>query len=186
MCIRDRGYFYYLRADKQIGKHVIGFQGFGAPQQHGQRPFTAEIGQVDLAKARELGIPEENLDLLSLPDRGRQFNEHWGFRDGEVFNTRKNFYHKPQLSLRHSWQANQNLFLSNVAYLSIGNGGGTAPEGLFFRDSTGQFDIDKTAENNIPSVFNPDGLSNSYIRACLLYTSPSPRDATLSRMPSSA
>ena len=26
----------------------------------------------------------------------------------------------------------------------------------------------------------------AYIRACLLYTSPSPRDATLSRMPSSA
>ena len=25
-----------------------------------------------------------------------------------------------------------------------------------------------------------------YIQACLLYTSPSPRDATLSRMPSSA
>ena len=26
----------------------------------------------------------------------------------------------------------------------------------------------------------------SYVQACLLYTSPSPRDATLSRMPSSA
>ena len=29
-------------------------------------------------------------------------------------------------------------------------------------------------------------LTNSFINTCLLYTSPSPRDATLSRMPSSA
>ena len=162
-----KGYFYYLRADKQLGKHLLGFQAFGAPQSHGQRPFTAEIGQVDLAKARELGIPEEKLGELSLPNKGRQFNEHWGFREGEVFNTRKNFYHKPQISLRHSWQAKPNLFLSNVGYLSIGTGGGTAPEGLFFRDSTGQFDIDKTVGNNVPTAFNPDGLSNSYIRASI-------------------
>ena len=31
-----------------------------------------------------------------------------------------------------------------------------------------------------------DGLFGEGIKACLLYTSPSPRDATLSRMPSSA
>ena len=30
------------------------------------------------------------------------------------------------------------------------------------------------------------GTTNGYIGTCLLYTSPSPRDATLSRMPSSA
>ena len=31
-----------------------------------------------------------------------------------------------------------------------------------------------------------DGKSTSSVKTCLLYTSPSPRDATLSRMPSSA
>ena len=31
-----------------------------------------------------------------------------------------------------------------------------------------------------------EGMSRRMIKACLLYTSPSPRDATLSRMPSSA
>ena len=30
------------------------------------------------------------------------------------------------------------------------------------------------------------GINGSRIKSCLLYTSPSPRDATLSRMPSSA
>ena len=33
-------------------------------------------------------------------------------------------------------------------------------------------------------LFGPDGLHDNF--TCLLYTSPSPRDATLSRMPSSA
>ena len=33
---------------------------------------------------------------------------------------------------------------------------------------------------------NIDGNLNVYLGSCLLYTSPSPRDATLSRMPSSA
>ena len=34
--------------------------------------------------------------------------------------------------------------------------------------------------------FGPNGESLGFLWSCLLYTSPSPRDATLSRMPSSA
>ena len=37
-----------------------------------------------------------------------------------------------------------------------------------------------------PGEYLPDRLVNETINFCLLYTSPSPRDATLSRMPSSA
>ena len=33
---------------------------------------------------------------------------------------------------------------------------------------------------------NPEQYKDAAIQGCLLYTSPSPRDATLSRMPSSA
>ena len=45
--------------------------------------------------------------------------------------------------------------------------------------------------SRLPSVVSDDDLSellgdSSNVRLCLLYTSPSPRDATLSRMPSSA
>ena len=36
------------------------------------------------------------------------------------------------------------------------------------------------------AVFSPIDVIEEYTRPCLLYTSPSPRDATLSRMPSSA
>ena len=49
-----------------------------------------------------------------------------------------------------------------------------------FQTSEGKNDIH--ASYLIPDGFNP----NSVAIPCLLYTSPSPRDATLSRMPSSA
>ena len=54
--------------------------------------------------------------------------------------------------------------------------------------------ISKTYENSIPTsgeeindeiVNSPERLEEMY-RSCLLYTSPSPRDRTRSRMPSSA
>ena len=45
----------------------------------------------------------------------------------------------------------------------------------------------KKKEDEIPgrSLFDQEDVTDDY-QVCLLYTSPSPRDATLSRMPSSA
>ncbi len=161
-----KGYFYYLRVDKELGNHVLSFQGFGAPQEHGQRNFTTEIGQVDTAKALELGIPQEALDDLIFKNKGRRYNENWGTLDGELVNQQKNFYHKPQLSLRHSWQPNERIFWSNVAYLSIGNGGGTARDGdnIPFNEND-QLDFDAAVAANQPSFFNPSGFSNTILRA---------------------
>ena len=55
-----------------------------------------------------------------------------------------------------------------------------------FNSSTGNFDLNSSyAISGSTITFNtapPAGTGN----VCLLYTSPSPRDATLSRMPSSA
>ena len=43
-------------------------------------------------------------------------------------------------------------------------------------------------ETDIEMEYAPKGLNSDIVKliSCLLYTSPSPRDATLSRMPSSA
>jgi len=160
------GYFYYLRVDKQMGSHLVSLQGFGAPQEHGQRPFSAEIGQVNSEYAERLGVPTSVNEELIIRDKGRRYSEFWGLRDGEIFTTRKNYYHKPQISLRHSWQASDKLFWSNVAYLSIGNGGGTANDGAGFnRDENDQLDFESAIELNQPTVFNPNGQSNTFIRA---------------------
>ena len=42
------------------------------------------------------------------------------------------------------------------------------------------------AHANFPFVVSNYNVDNTILKGCLLYTSPSPRDATLSRMPSSA
>jgi hypothetical protein len=163
-----KGYFYYLRVDKQMGNHLISLSGFGAPQEHGQRPYTAEIALVDADYANELGVPESAIMQMSVRDKGLRFSEHWGTIDGELVNTRKNFYHKPQISLRHSWQANEKLYWSNVAYLSIGSGGGTAPEGVqsFIRTADGQYNLDSTMVLNQKTNFaKPDDRSEYILRA---------------------
>lgn len=168
-----KGYFYYLRVDKQLGKHLISLSGFGAPQEHGQRPFTAEAGQVDSEYALDIGVPQSVIDELIVKDRGRRFNEHWGTYDGDLLNARTNYYHKPQFSLRHSWQANERLYWSNVAYLSIGSGGGTAPGSSSTdgsqsipRTEDGQYDFEQARENNLSTNFaKPDTRSEHIIRA---------------------
>ena len=166
-----KGYFYYLRVDKQIGKHLLSISGFGAPQEHGQRPFTKAIGTYSVEKARELGIPEENIEALDfLKGRGLKFNEFVGVRNGEFLNTRQNYYHKPQISLRHSVQANEQLFLSNVAYVSIGDGGGVRLFGddpiIQEGENFGRIDMDNIYQkNSSTSLFKPDTRSESILRS---------------------
>ena len=57
-------------------------------------------------------------------------------------------------------------------------------------DSTGGFSIAKTVIvdelRNAKDINSLEIKNSEYTDSCLLYTSPSPRDATLSRMPSSA
>lgn len=154
-----QGVFYYARIDKRFkeGKHAISLTGYGAPQQHGQRSYALPIASYDKAYAEKLGIDVSDSALAAYDhvDRGIRFNESWGYLDrytiteegdtiaskkGEqVYNTQTNYYHKPQLMLRHMWSPNDKFFLSTTVYTSIGNGGGTAPQGPIQRDdSTGQ------------------------------------------------
>ena len=67
------------------------------------------------------------------------------------------------------WQ--RNLFLLIVLFIIVAGGGG-----YLYQNNILTFQTTKQANNNETAVPDP----------CLLYTSPSPRDATLSRMPSSA
>ncbi len=150
-----QGGFYYLKVDKELGNHILTLSGMGAPQNHGQRSFKtfASIYDADYAKDK-LGFTDEEIlnqhhlfyDNGSQPSfikdsfdlatyrQARQYNQHWGDytnANGEVIrvNERRNFYHKPQFSLRHTWDASNKFFLSNILYTSIGNGGGTGNDG---------------------------------------------------------
>ena len=65
---------------------------------------------------------------------------------------------------------------TNINFL----GKGKSPELML------DMDINTDVLGVLPRSKAVDELKNSVGYACLLYTSPSPRDATLSRMPSSA
>jgi hypothetical protein len=45
--------------------------------------------------------------------------------NGEDFNEKVNFFHKPQFNLSHSFDPNEKMNLTTVAYMSIGKVGGT-------------------------------------------------------------
>lgn len=139
--LNTQGGFYYLKVQKKWGDHVTSLSGFGAPQQHGQRTFNQPIAYWDEQRAYDLGV---TLVDTSNINHGRRFNEHWGYVTNEsgervVKNERRNFYHKPQITLKDFWKINDKLSWSNMAYVSIGNGGG---ERYFNSSSTILFDKD--------------------------------------------
>ena len=97
-------------------------------------------------------------------DKGRQYNRHWGWLNrwsineyGDTIqgqrtalNTRKNYYHKPQFSLRDFWVVNDKLHISNIAYASIGKGGGTRLDGQTSNyDNEGQLNLQPIYDENM-------------------------------------
>ncbi|NLR94024.1 TonB-dependent receptor [Flammeovirga agarivorans] len=100
------GYSYFFNVSKQINEnHTLSFTTFGAPQEHGQRRTY---------------LHEEDYDKY-----GKRYNADWGYKNGEEFSQRTNFYHKPQMSLNWYWTISDKTELATTAYVSIGKGGGT-------------------------------------------------------------
>jgi iron complex outermembrane recepter protein len=146
-----QGAFLYAKIQKKWDKHLLSFSAFAAPQKHGQRSFNQKIQYWDADIARDMGVP---VDSAGIYNRGIRFNEHWGYRtvDGkkEVMNERLNYYNKPQITLKDFWTVNKKLSISNIAYLSIGRGGGTrlSNSGGILRTTDGLIDWDAIVTAN--------------------------------------
>ena len=127
-----RAYSYFASIAKVFNdKHSLHFTAIGAPQWHNQR----RIGRFD------------EVTLETFQERGLKYNHLWGELDGEVFNWRRNFYHKPKIFFNHYWTISDRTELATTAYISFGRGGGTGPRGRLnsrfdtdevFRDENGQ------------------------------------------------
>ncbi len=165
------GWFYFLRIDKELGNHLISFTGMGAPQQHGQRSYKSAIAQYSAEYAEKAGIsPDEYIPGMPV-NMGYRYNPNWGYlkRDGswEKLNEKLNYYHKPQFSLRDYWSAGDNLLISNIAYLSVGNGGGTGmrvtPNLITEGVDEGQIDFQAIYDNNIANLNTSNDGKGGYI-----------------------
>lgn len=142
---------YYLNISKIVNdNHRLAFSIFGAPQWHGQRSSSMRIDEYMDPKINSI-----------------RYNMDWGYKNGQEFYIRKNYYHKPMAILNHFWDVSDKLNVLTAAYLSIGTGGGTGPYGAnkfadpnYFREN--QPDIDLIVDENIA---NGAGGSTTILRS---------------------
>ncbi len=88
------GYSYFLNISKEISTNqTLSLTMFGAPQRHGQRETRYSVEDYERS------------------DRGIKFNGDWGYLNGQVYHVQDNFYHKPEISLNHYWDINENTSL---------------------------------------------------------------------------
>ena len=163
----SQGFFSYLKVSKKIDKHLLTLSGFMAPQNHGQRSYNQSIQYWDSVQARNNGAILDTNALFT--DMGIRYNQHWGYQTvngkQEILNERLNFYNKPQVTLKDFWKVNDKLSISNIAYLSVGRGGGTSifNSSAILRDSNNLIDWDQMIqENKVNSLFGTPNVDPIY------------------------
>ena len=180
-----KGWFYFLRIDKELGNHLLSFSAMGAPQEHGQRSYKKYISTFDTDYALKAGMTQEfiakNQEIGVPTNMGLRYNPNWGylsrayitetdtiFPGAEKTSTAKNFYHKPMFSLRDFWNVNDKLYLSNILYLSLGNGGGqsfsttpTVDQDTWQQNLQNEYDANMNINGN---NYNPDHKSSTIMR----------------------
>ena len=179
----SEGFFYYAKVQKEIGNHILSFSAMGAPQKHGQRSYKSDIATYDTTLARSLG---DTSDFSGrIVNKGINYNKHWGLLDRwtidsngdtlhniETLNTKQNYYHKPQFSLRDFWTVNDKFYISNILYASIGNGGGTGLSGNTNNyDAIGQYNLQEaynSNSNNIDALYSSiENKAGTYLRSSI-------------------
>jgi len=181
-----KGWFYFLRVDKELGNHLLSVTAMGAPQEHGQRSYKRHIATYDVEYAKTAGMTQVWIDSLAglgLPiDMGVRYNPNWGYLERieingndtvypgrEPVSTAYNYYHKPMFSLRDFWRVNDRLYISNILYLSIGSGGGGSFSSTpTFEQSSKQQNLQKEYNSNknlTPPYFNVNQISSEILRS---------------------
>ncbi|GAB1308664.1 TonB-dependent receptor [Urechidicola sp. KH5] len=125
---------YFLGIGYEINdNHSLQFIYTGAPQWHNQNSRAVEIYNY-----QRYGGSED------YPNR--KYNAQWGYLDGEEYTWRRNFYHKPVMTVNWEWKLSDESSISTAAYASWGRGGGSGPIGRIngaqdwrpqFRDANG-------------------------------------------------
>jgi iron complex outermembrane receptor protein len=160
-----RGYFFFLRVDKSLGNHLLSFSAIGSPQSHGQRSYKSSIAEFSTDFANKAGVADSNFISGRPTNLGLRYNQNWGYLnrwtivDGdtiqgtnEKINEKTNYYFKPQFSLRDFWNLSEKVYVSNILYLSLGNGGGTGLSRTLPVLEDGTKDIQSSYNSNIKNL----------------------------------
>lgn len=136
------GYTWFASIAKRFNdSHQLTLTAFGSPQWHNQRN-----------NQNGLTIKEwQRVKKYMGDDSPYKYNPTFGYdKNGQVRNSSRNEYHKPQISLNHLWQIDRKSSLSTALYMSIGRGNGYSGTG------------DKTNRSNWYGATN--GLVNNLFR----------------------
>ncbi len=159
------GWFFFVRVDKEIGNHLLSFSAIGAPQKHGQRSYMNSIGEYSADYAKKVGISDSDFVSTKPRDLGIRYNQNWGYLnrwslngidtvqgENEKVNEKMNYYFKPQYSIRDFWSVSDKLYVSNILYLSMGNGGGTGFSRTLSTLPDGTKDLQSSYNTNIKNL----------------------------------
>ncbi|TPG33378.1 TonB-dependent receptor [Flavobacterium pectinovorum] len=136
-------YYIGLGYSTKDDKHQFQFTFTGAPQWHDQRSTF-----ITLATYQKYG---------TISDPNTKYNSDWGHLNGEDFNMKRNYYHKPVASLNWDYKINETSKLSTILYASFGRGGGSTGAGAIqgsnyvsagLRTADGLVDYDKIVAYN--------------------------------------
>lgn len=154
-------YYVALGYGNKSGTHDFQLTVTGAPQWHNQRSTASTI-----ATYQQYG---------SLDEPNIRYNADTGYRNGEEYNIRKNYYHKPIGSFNWDYKINETTKLSSVLYASLGRGAGASAAGgirgksyndlIAFRRPDGLIDYDKIVAYNSGQPVNINGFTGPQTRA---------------------
>ncbi len=117
---QSEGYNYFISIAKRFNdNHQLTLSAFGAPQWHYQRNYNNALSIKEWQRVQQY-MGEKS---------AYRYNPTFGYRNGEVYNSSRNAYHKPQISLNHLWQIDHKSSLSTALYASIGRGNGYSGTG---------------------------------------------------------
>ncbi|MEQ1733852.1 MAG: TonB-dependent receptor, partial [Bacteroidia bacterium] len=130
----SKGVAYFLKMQRRFNRHLVSFSVNGANQSHAQRFTKTNMATIDTAYALKHGFSQDILNKMNKADgfvvnKGLRYNQDWGryvnkAGDTTTLSSNVNYYTKPVLSLSDYWTFRENMYWSNIAYLSIGKGGG--------------------------------------------------------------
>lgn len=154
-------YFVALGYSTKNNKHDFQLTVTGAPQWHNQRSTVSTI-----ATYQKYG---------SLDEPNIRYNADAGYLNGEMYNIRKNYYHKPIASVNWDYNINETTKLSTVLYASMGRGAGASATGgirgktyndlVAFRTADGLIDYDKIYAYNSGQPVFINGFTGPQTRA---------------------
>jgi hypothetical protein len=114
-------YNYFINVSKRINdRQQLSLTAFGAPQTHGKRSSQDGLSVEGWQEAKQYMNGESMY----------KYNPTFGYdKNGQVRSSTVNKYHKPIISLNHTWEIDDLSSLSTALYVSLSSGGGYSGQG---------------------------------------------------------